>query len=40
MLGATFPTTGTIMWLNETRKKKKKAASPALPEEGAAAQVA
>ncbi|RAI97663.1 putative iron-regulated membrane protein [Chitinophaga skermanii] len=26
LLGATFPTTGTIMWLNRTRKKKKKPA--------------
>ena len=40
LLGATFPTTGTIMWLNRTRKKKKKTASPVVPEAGAAEQVA
>lgn len=40
LLGATFPTTGTIMWLNRTWKKKRKAASPAVPDQGAAAQVA
>lgn len=29
LLGATFPTTGTIMWINRTRKKKKGVKSPA-----------
>jgi hypothetical protein len=24
LLGATFPITGTLMWLNRTRKSKKK----------------
>lgn len=29
LLGATFPATGTIMWINRTRKKKKSVKSPA-----------
>jgi uncharacterized iron-regulated membrane protein len=33
LLGATFPATGTIMWINRTRKKKKKVKSPAMPVE-------
>lgn len=30
LLGAIFPTTGTLMWLNRTRKKKKKVVAPAV----------
>ncbi|SEW09568.1 PepSY-associated TM helix domain-containing protein [Chitinophaga arvensicola] len=37
LLGATFPTTGTIMWLNRTRKKKKGAKAPAKAKESAGA---
>jgi uncharacterized iron-regulated membrane protein len=33
LLGVIFPTTGTIMWLNRTRKKKKKTKSPAISRE-------
>ena len=33
VLGVTFPITGTIMWLNRTRKKKNRAASVDLREE-------
>jgi len=40
LLGAIFPATGTIMWINRTRKKKKKIKSPAIPREGLTAQVA
>ncbi|HEY9257988.1 PepSY-associated TM helix domain-containing protein [Chitinophaga sp.] len=37
LLGVIFPTTGTIMWLNRTRKKKKTTKSPAISRESAAA---
>lgn len=40
LLGVIFPTTGTIMWLNRTRKKKKKTKVPAVPQEDVAKQVA
>ncbi|MBS0025783.1 PepSY-associated TM helix domain-containing protein [Chitinophaga sp. 22321] len=40
LLGAIFPATGTIMWINRTRKKQKKVKSPAISREGATAQVA
>lgn len=33
LLGAIFPVTGTLMWLNRTRKKKKKVASPVVAKE-------
>lgn len=40
LLGVIFPTTGTIMWLNRTRKKKKKTKSPAISRENVVSQVA
>ena len=40
LLGVIFPTTGTIMWLNRTRKKKKKTKSPAISREKVASPVA
>jgi len=38
LLGATFPVTGTIMWLNRTRKKKKSVKAPAKARESVEAQ--
>jgi uncharacterized iron-regulated membrane protein len=40
LLGVIFPTTGTIMWLNRTRKKKKKTKPTAISRENVASQVA
>ncbi|MGO4294710.1 PepSY-associated TM helix domain-containing protein [Chitinophaga sp. RAB17] len=40
LLGVIFPTTGTIMWINRTRKKKKKIKSPAISRENVASPVA
>jgi uncharacterized iron-regulated membrane protein len=40
LLGVIFPTTGTIMWINRTRKKKKKTTAPAKARKNDVQQVA